>query len=119
VAFAGQKGTLAIDRNKYDILPEVRDGKYLLPKIPTQSGNYGGLAEHVTNFIDCMKTRNKPNADIEIGRNVAINAQMGNIAYRTGRKVYYDASKNEFINDPEANALLKPQYSNGWKLPAV
>jgi predicted dehydrogenase len=119
VAFAGQNGTLAIDRDKWNILPEVREGKYLIPKIPTQTGNYGGLAEHIANFIDCLKTRKKPNADIEIGRNVAINAHMGNIAYRTGRKIYYDELKNEFKNDPEANALVKPEYSNGWKLPVV
>jgi hypothetical protein len=41
----------------------------------------------------------------------------GNIAYKTGRKVYWDAEKGEFKNAPEANGLMKATYHNGWKLP--
>jgi len=38
-------------------------------------------------------------------------------AGRTGRKVYWDAASGAFKNDTEANALLKANYQNGWKLP--
>jgi predicted dehydrogenase len=119
IAFIGSEGTLVVDREKWEVLPEIKDGQYLLPKVPAQPGNYDGLKDHVGNFLDCMKTRNKPNADIEIGRNVAINAHMGNIALRTGRKVYWEESNNQFQNDAEANALVKPNYRGPWKLPLV
>ena len=41
---------------------------------------------------------------------------MGNIAFKVGRKVYWDPAA-AFKGDPEANALLVPRYHNGWKLP--
>ena len=42
---------------------------------------------------------------------------MWNIAYKTGRKVYWDAKKGEFKKDPEANKLILANYHNGWKVP--
>lgn len=54
---------------------------------------------------------------IETGAVAAINAHMGNVAFKTGRKVYWDTAKGEFKNDAEANALMKAHYQNGWKLP--
>ena len=70
-------------------------------------------------FIECIKTRNKPNCDIEIARDVAVNAHFGNIAMRVGRKVYWDDPKNSFVNDKEANAYIKKEYRAPWKFPAV
>jgi hypothetical protein len=43
-------------------------------------------------------------------------AHMGNIAIRTGRKIYWDPAAVGFINDPQANALIKPTYREPWKL---
>ncbi len=119
IAFIGSEGTLVIDREKWDIIPEIKDGQYRIPKMPYQMGNHDGLRDHVGNFLECMKTRNKPNADIEIGRNVAINAHMGNIALRTGNKVYWDEKTNKFLNNQEANNLIRPNYRGPWKLPMV
>jgi hypothetical protein len=44
---------------------------------------------------------------------------MGNIAYKVGRKVYWDAASGSFKGDREADALLTPEYHNGWSLPRV
>ncbi|MCK7540223.1 MAG: hypothetical protein MZV63_59680 [Marinilabiliales bacterium] len=49
-------------------------------------------------------------------RDVALVAQMGNIAFRTGEKVFWDNAKQSFKTST-ANALITPQYQNGWKLP--
>jgi predicted dehydrogenase len=119
VAFIGSEGTLVADRNKWQLLPESKNGQYLIPAVPPQSGNYGGLAEHVENFLHCIKTRERPRCDVESARNVAVNCQMGNIAFRTGRKVYWDDAKNQFVNDKEANAFVRPDYRGPWKLPRV
>jgi hypothetical protein len=43
---------------------------------------------------------------------------MGNMAYRTGETIFWDAGANKF-KQKEANALMKPDYKNGWKLPKV
>jgi hypothetical protein len=69
------------------------------------------------NFLECIKnnTPQKLNAGIDIGRNVALVAQMGNIAYRTGEKVSWDDAKQSFKTET-ANKLITPVY-NGYKLP--
>jgi hypothetical protein len=54
---------------------------------------------------------------IESGSVAAVNAHMGNIAFKTGRKIYWDAATGTFGDDNEANALLTPKYHNGWELP--
>jgi len=49
----------------------------------------------------------------------AINAQMGNIAYRTGTKIYWDDATQTFKDHAEATALTKAEYHNGWTLPTL
>ena len=44
---------------------------------------------------------------------------MGNIAYRTGRKLYWNPEKQQFIDDEKANQLVKAHYRAPWKLPVV
>ena len=44
---------------------------------------------------------------------------MGNIAFKVGRKIYWDPASGSFKGDAEANARLVPQYHNGWSLPKV
>ncbi|MBC7891237.1 MAG: gfo/Idh/MocA family oxidoreductase, partial [Sphingobacteriaceae bacterium] len=62
------------------------------------------------------RSRKKPNCDIEIAANTAMVCQLGNIAYRSGRKLDWDAAKGKFT-DKTANDYLAAQYHNGWKLP--
>jgi hypothetical protein len=77
-----------------------------------------GLDLHVKNFLDCLKnnTPGKLNASIDVGRNVALVAQMGNIAFRTGEKVSWDNTKQQFAT-ATANKFIVPEYHNGWVLP--
>ncbi|CAN5846731.1 Gfo/Idh/MocA family oxidoreductase [soil metagenome] len=120
VAFIGSEGTLVIDRSKWFLLPETKDGQYLIPAVPHQTaGSQTGLNEHVENFLQCIKTREKPRCDIASARDVAVNCHLGNIAYRTGRKVYWDDAKNSFGSDKEANAFVRPTYHGPWKLPKI
>ncbi len=48
---------------------------------------------HVRNFIECVRSRKKPNADVTIGHKASNACHLGNIAYRTGRKLRWDAKK--------------------------
>jgi predicted dehydrogenase len=114
MAYIGENGTLVLDRNGWEVIPE----KQKMEAVPLQKNVGSGLDLHVRNFIDCI-TNNTPellHAGIDIGRNVALVAQMGNIAYRTGEKVYWDDQKQLF-NKAEANALITPEYHNGYSLP--
>jgi hypothetical protein len=65
-----------------------------------------------------MKSRNRNiNASVEIGAHIAKFSQLGNIAYRTGKKLVWDGTK--FTNDVDANRFLIPNYREPWKLPIV
>jgi len=80
----------------------------------------GGTAEsHVANFVRCVKTRQKPNADVETGHLSALHCHLANIAARTGRSFTFDASSESIPGDPEANALLGRKYRNHWGTPRV
>ena len=72
-------------------------------------------AVHFGNFVDCIRTRKKPNADIEDGHISASLGHMANISYRLGnRHLKFDAAKEAFVNDHEANGLLKRSYRDPW-----
>ena len=114
MAYTGENGTLVLDRKGWEVFPE----KQKIEAVPLQKNLGVGLDLHVRNHLDCIKnnTPKKLNADINIGRNVALVAQMGNIAYRTGEKVFWDNDKQLFTTKT-ANNLITPEYNNGWKLP--
>lgn len=59
------------------------------------------------------------NCGIETGSVAAINAHMGNIAFKAERKVNWDPTTGTLGNDAETNELIKARYENGWELPVV
>jgi hypothetical protein len=84
-----------------------------------QKSGASGLDLHVQNFLDCMKSRETPAASIEIGGHIARVAQLGNIALRTGRKIFWDGEKGEIVGDEEARKLARANYRAPWKLPRI
>mgnify|MGYP003756416359 CR=1 FL=1 len=114
MAYTGENGTLVLDRNGWEVFPE----KNKIEAVPLQKNVGVGLDLHVRNFLDCLRdnTPQKLNAGIDIGRNVALVAQMGNIAFRTGEKVNWDNAKQQFTSS-NANKLITPTYYNGYTLP--
>ena len=119
VAFIGQKGTLVVDRGGYEIIPDWNNAeKEPFLKGKTQE-NYGdGLNEHVQNFLKCIREGGTPNASVEVGAKTAIISEMGNIAYRTGKRIHWDDAAGKF-KEEDANKLSKLDYSENWKLPKV
>jgi hypothetical protein len=72
-------------------------------------------AAHIGNYIDCIRTRKRPNADIEHGHISASLGHMANISYRVGnRKLKFDAATETFVGDAEANRYLKRTYREPW-----
>lgn len=114
IAFIGNNGTLVLDRGGWEVIPE----KGKMEAVAYQKASDNGLVKHTRNFIDVIKSRKLENlnCDISTGANVAVNAQMGNIAYKTGQKVYWDATKQQFTSK-DANKLMAAQYHNNYKLP--
>lgn len=116
VAFIGNLGTVVVDREGWELLPEAENGQYLTPAMPRHERYGNDLDKHTLNFVDCVRSRQQPNAPVEVGRNVAVNAQLGNIAYRMGRKLNWDEATQTVIGDGNANDLVKAHYRSPWKL---
>ncbi len=109
ISIHGDKGTLLFDGDAW----KVRGGDDAAEK---PKGDMVGL--HVRNFIDAIRGDAKPNAEIEEGHKSTRLCHLGNIAYRTGKVLKFDA-KTETTDDAEANKLLGRDYRKGFELPTV
>ena len=114
----GNNGTLVVNREGWEIIPEMDGDKARMEATPLQEADKKDHEKHVKNFIDCMKSRQQPVCDVDFGRNSAVLAHMGNISYRTGNKLWWDESKRNFKDDSKANTLITPAYRAPWKFPA-
>lgn len=86
--------------------------------VKIQPGRFAPANEqHVVNFLDCMRTRERPNADIEEGHYSTLLTHYGNLAYRVGRTLTIDPDTEGFVDDAEAGALAKREYRRPWIVP--
>ena len=122
-SFLGQPEGAAVFGDKGYIVIGNTDWKAYGPNNAVLAEGSGGNdeAEHVQNFLDCIKSRKKPNADLEtVGHPSSLLCHMGNVASRVDRKLVFDAKSESFVNDAEANALrTRPEYRKPWVLPEV
>lgn len=72
---------------------------------------------HVRNFLDCVKSRKAPNAEIETGFRSVVHCHLANIVARTGRTVHYDANTDSVTGDAEAAKLTRRTYRDHWSKP--
>ena len=117
--FYGSQGTLFVDRGGYTLWPEEdRKDPWGLEAVKSGSSvQVGGSRQHhphVLNFLECLRTRKKTNSDIETTHRSTTAAHLGNIALRTGRKLRWDAARENFPGDPEANRHLAREYRKPW-----
>ena len=125
IAFIGNNGTVVVDRGGWELVAETeeRDGRrrYKMEAVPAvrRRSDAVYLDNHTRNFVEAIRRgdASRLKCGIETGSVAAINAHMGNIAFKVGRKVYWDAATGAFRGDAEANALLTKAYHNGWTLP--
>ncbi|KPL08838.1 hypothetical protein AMJ85_07755 [candidate division BRC1 bacterium SM23_51] len=72
--------------------------------------------QHVRNFLDCVKSRERCNCDIEAGHRSTTFAHLANIALATKSRIEWDPKEERIISPPEANEHLHYEYRNPWKL---
>jgi len=116
----GTQGALYADSKGYEIIAE-RGGQFqsaeprLKPAlVEVDDGNLDRL--HVRNFLDCVKSRKRPNADVEEGHRSTIFAHLANIALATRSRIEWDAVQERITNNSAANSLLHYKYRAPWKL---
>ena len=112
--FQGTDGTIRIDRGHVSSDPPeiVNDAK---KKNRFQS--QGDTNEHLANWVDCIKSRRQPVADVEIGHRSTTVCHLGNIARWTGRKLRWDPKQEQFVGDADANRLLTRDQRKGYEIP--
>ena len=125
VLLHGENGILIVDRHGWEVLPETdRIGKpareYRSAAVPHQAyrpDREDMHLDHVQNFLQCMRTRERPRSDVEISHDSMIGCHLGNAAVRTGRRVYWDVENERVVDDPEAEAIMyRRPYREPWAL---
>ncbi|MBM3335654.1 gfo/Idh/MocA family oxidoreductase, partial [Candidatus Sumerlaeota bacterium] len=119
--FRGTLGTVYAERDGFEIIPE-KGGQFQDPaprmepmKLDTKVRDT--TQNHVRNFLDCVKSRKKPNCDIEDGHRSTSLAHLANIAMATRSRIEWDGEREVITNNKQANDLLQYTYRAPWQLP--
>jgi predicted dehydrogenase len=127
-AYYGTSGTLIADRIGFEIYPEMeprerRGGAAAAPEKPAHRSERKVVKSRdttdllVKDFVECVKSRQAPVASAAIGHRSTVVPHLGNIAFRTGRKLRWDAEREAFEGqEPEATALLGRRHRAPWTL---
>ena len=86
------------------------------PVAPRRIPKYKGHGDIYGDFIHCVQTREKPFRDIERAANTAVVSHLGNIAYQLKRSLKWDAARQEFPGDEEANRFVDRARREPWQL---
>ena len=139
ILLQGTLGTLFVDRAGYQIIPQMtghsekisQSFREAFDDLSGMGMYYTSAAEaergttslqhfpHVRNFLDCLKSRELPRGDIEIGHRSTCTCHLGNIAFKTGEKILWDGEAEKITNSAAANSLLTRQYRAPWQLPGL
>ncbi len=119
IAFIGDNGTLALDRSGWEVTEEPKSDKKA--KVERRKQNDNGLDKHMENFVGVIRSRKMADlkCPIEEASHIAILSQMGNIAFRTGKKLNWDKTAGKFTDKAVNKKYLAAPYNNGYKLPKV
>jgi len=111
--FEGTDASLVVNYDKQEVWSRgkrVDDFPRPDPTIPDSPG-------HLREFVDAIKSRNlETTCNVRYGHRVTSPGLLANIAFRTGRRLYWDEPRERFVNDKEANRYLSRKFHNGWKL---
>jgi len=122
IELRGTQGTAYIDTRSFQIGPE-RGGQFqdrqprMKPiKVEANQANRQLTALHARNFLDCIKSRKRPNADVEIGHRSTSMSLLANISLACKARLEWDAQKEVITNNEQANQMLHYEYRKPWKL---
>ena len=116
IAFTGSEATLIVDQSGFEVIPEP--SKKGAPSYAMKSvRGADGRTEHAGNFLECVRSRQEPVENVEVGHHVTTVAALGNLAFRTRSRVEWDAVRERCVNNKEADRLLLRSYRKPWSLP--
>jgi hypothetical protein len=111
VLFIGTKGMLLADYSRNSLLPEKNFRDFVRPE-PFIAKSRGHHAE----WINACKTGAPTTCNFEYAGRLTEANHLGNVAYRTGKKLEWDAARLYAPNAPEAEPFIRREYLKGWSL---
>jgi hypothetical protein len=90
--------TLLPERRVIDDAYKAKFGDDVETRIPVEQKNE--MVTHITNFLDCMRTREKPTLDVDTGFHAQVTISMAVQSYREGRVLYWDDKNQKVVNKP-------------------
>jgi predicted dehydrogenase len=115
VTIKGELGEIFVDRGKITSTPE----SILKEPLGEKDVRIAKSPGHKRNFYECIKTRQRPICDVEVGARSVTVCHLGNLAYWNKRKLKWDPEKWEFPGDAEANGWRNRERREGYALPTV
>lgn len=108
--FIGDKGMLLCDYSQFVLLPEKDFADATLPEksLPRPAG-------HQEEWLECIRKGTQPSANFDYSGRLTEANHLGNVAYRVGRKIEWDAAKLRATNAPAADRLIRREYRQGWE----
>jgi predicted dehydrogenase len=111
VVFVGEKGKICVDRGRFKAEPEEIAAGYKANALPIKlyKSNH-----HLVDFIQCVRSRQRPICDVEVGKRSVTVCHLGNLAYWNKRPLKWDPRKERFVDDKEANGWLDRARRAPW-----
>jgi len=114
IKFYGSDGWIEVSRGRYaasddSLLPAGYNDK-------NKGLKYESGTSHLDNFVESVRARKEPIANVETGQRTCTTCILGNIATELGRPVKWDPTTQYFVNDPEAEKYFHRDYRVGYKL---
>ncbi|MBI2425172.1 MAG: Gfo/Idh/MocA family oxidoreductase [Candidatus Hydrogenedentes bacterium] len=113
IHFQGTKGELFVDRGSFVVRP---NGLGIAEYVGAPELSWAN-DDHHNNFFHCVRTRQKPAADIEQGHRSTSAVLLAGIALKARRKLFWDGANEKFFNDPAADSYLTRAYRPPWRIP--
>ena len=121
ITFHGETGSVLVDDNGYTVYDQKHKVVTKVDDVAEQSTvNTTGPGDrldsyHLVNFLDCVRSRKTPNADIEEGHRSVVLCHLANVAYRVGHTLRCDPTNGHVLDDAKAQALWSRTYEPGWE----
>jgi predicted dehydrogenase len=110
--FQGAGASLAVNYMRHELYvkgKKVTEFQRPAPTIPDSPG-------HIREFLNAIKSRQQTTCNVEYAHQLTKSGLLGNIAYRTGRRIRWDDEHERVLRDPAANRLVTRRYRKPWKL---
>jgi len=115
VAFTGTDATLIVDTSGWELFAEPKK-RGMIEMQRKAVVDERVRAAHARNFLDCVKSRQAPVENLDLGHHVSAVAHLGNLALRSRSRIEWNGASGQVVNNEAANGLLTQPYRSPWKL---